>query len=298
MNKMAVALLAFPSNSLAWLSPRPPELFQLLLHLRVAISLHVARVARRPFLQFGGLARTFRAPDVPAVLADGGCCWDEQRLALVAGAPNALLGGLVDQLVASACRDGQDAPLLGLLHSLFLLFLGQVALLRVAGALLAALVLALRADLLWPVQGAAVVAAAMHTHADRLLDTLDGGHRGWRGDPFVRLESEAVLCEESAGTLLLHCAAVQLLGDGGSRRGVILRSDRNGVCCSSGCSGRGFLFGSLDVGGLLRQRSGRSGFCTGGAALAGLLALENTAHPLHIFAQARLAVPILPLGGR
>lgn len=148
-------------------------------------------------------------------MADDGLGRDEDSGALVAGAPDALLGGLVDKFVSSAGADGEHALSLWLVGGILfgLLLLGRL-LLGEARALLAAPVLALDTGPVGAIEGAAAVAGAVDTHANGLLDTLQGGHGARGGDPLMRLKSEAILCKESAGTLLLHGVAVQGLCSG------------------------------------------------------------------------------------
>lgn len=97
VQKETMALLALPAHSCSWLPPCAPKLFELLLDLGVAVGfgVNVARVAYRPFGQLGGLSRTPCAPNMATLLASGGGWRDEQAVALVAGAPDSLLGGLV-----------------------------------------------------------------------------------------------------------------------------------------------------------------------------------------------------------
>ena len=154
-----------------------------------------------------------------AGLADGSGGRDEQSLALVAIAAYTLLCRLVGQLLAIPGREGQHPLLLGQslrssLLGLDLCLLGGALLLGVAGALLAALVLAFGADLVGAVRGSAAVASAVDAHADGLLNTLDVDGKGRGGNPFVGLEGEAVFGKQSTGTLLLHGGTLH--GDGGN----------------------------------------------------------------------------------
>ena len=143
-----------------------------------------------------------------------GCCGGgEEGVAFVAGAADALCGGLVGELLAVAGGDGEELLLAGLLGVLLgRSFLARSLLLGVLGALLAAPVLALHAHLVVAVEGAALVAAPVHAHADGLLDAGDQRARGGGDDELVRLEGQAVLGEEGAGALALHGIAVE---DGG-----------------------------------------------------------------------------------
>lgn len=128
---------------------------------------------------------------------------------------DALSRGLVYQLVAATSPDGEHSLSLGLLHTIFLgLLLLRRLLLGETRTLLAPLVLALQAHFVGAVKGSAAVAAAMDTHTDRFLDTLDGGLWSWCSDPLVRLKSEAVLGEQGAGSFLLHGVAIHLLSNG------------------------------------------------------------------------------------
>ena len=226
-------MLTFPPHAGPWLPPYASRPLELALQLRLAVILGVARISIWPLVELGWLSRAFGAPDVTARLADGGGGRDEQGLALVAVAAHTLLRRLVGQLLAIPGGDGQHALLLGQglcssLLGLDLSLLGGAFLLGVAGALLATLVLALCADLVGAVRGSAAVAGAVDTHADGLFDALDVHGQGRGGNPFVGLEGEAVLGEQSAGTLLLHGGALHG-GDGrsgvlGGILGVVLES--------------------------------------------------------------------------
>lgn len=232
-DEQAVALFALPTDPGPRLPPHAPRLLQLLLELCIAAGLDIARVAMRPLVDFGGLAGALCAAHMAAMLADGGRGGDEYVVALVAGAADALTGVLVDQLAARLGLEREHLLLLGLdgLHGGIglLLLLGRCLLLGVAGAFLAALVLAIGADLVNAVRGSAVVAGAVDAHADGLLDALDADGLGGGGDPFVRLEGEAVFGEESAGSLLLKSAAVQFLGNDGLGVGLIHGDLRSGL---------------------------------------------------------------------
>ena len=109
-----VALFALPPHACAWLSPGPAGLVELLVRLRVTRRLDIARIALGPFGEFCGVAGALCAADVLAVLTDGGGMRDEERVAFVADAPNALLGGLEGELVALLCGDGEDLVAFGL----------------------------------------------------------------------------------------------------------------------------------------------------------------------------------------
>lgn len=97
------------------------------------------------------------------------------------------------------------------------LALGLVVLLGwVAGALFATRVLALLANTVRTEGGLAAVAGTVNTHTDWLLNTLNVFVGDARGDPFVGLESQAVLGKEGASTLLLSSIArIRSLTDGG-----------------------------------------------------------------------------------
>lgn len=163
-----MTLLAFPSHPLPRFSPGTPKPFQLLLDFRVTVGVHVARISRGPFLQFGGFAWTLGASDMSTLLAYGGCRRDENVVALVAGTPDTLFGWLIGEFVSSLGGDGEDFLLLGLLNNKrqVLLFLGSSLLLGIPWALFATLVLALGTHLVGLVQGATVVTGAVDTHAD------------------------------------------------------------------------------------------------------------------------------------
>ena len=114
----------------------------------------------------------------------------------MAGAPDPLLDRMVDSLFASFGGNRQELLLLRLVgpFRLFTLLDGRL-LLGIAGALLAALVLTLGADFVGAISRVAVVAGAMHTHADGLLNSLDTDGLGRGGDPLVGLECEAIFGE-------------------------------------------------------------------------------------------------------
>ena len=111
----------------------------------------------------------------------------------MAGAPDPLLDRMVDSFFASFGSNGQKLLLLRLVRPfrLFTLLDGGL-LLGIAGALLTALVLALGADFVGAISRVAVVAGAMHTHADGLLNSLDTNGLGRGGDPLMGLEREAI----------------------------------------------------------------------------------------------------------
>lgn len=154
------------------------------------------------------------------------------------------------------------------------------------------------------------MAAAMDPHADRLLHTLHGGYGRGRRNPLVRLEREAILCEEGTRSLLLHGAAIELRGDGGwrGRRGFAVRS--SGTMMQS--AGRTTMPGRarrLGTQGYVRRGrvlgldlvfngrgQGRRRGC-GRGALGRLFSLEDAAHALYIFAQAHAAVSEWQLRG-
>lgn len=173
--KETIALLALPSHPCPRLPPCPSERLELLVHLSLTVRLGISRIACRPFGELCGFTGTAGAAQMLAVLADGGCSGDKERGALVAGASDALSGRLVDEFVAGAGADGQHALALGRLIGVLvgLLLLGRL-LLGVARALFAAAVLALHTGAVGAVEGAAAVAAAVDTHANGLLDALDG----------------------------------------------------------------------------------------------------------------------------
>jgi len=184
--EQAIALLTLPAHPSPRLSPGPSEFLQLFLHLRLAVRLSIARVAIRPFAELGWLARAFRTSDMLAGIADIGRCGNEQILTHMTVTSDALSRRLIYQLVAATSPDGEHSLSLGLLHTLFLgLLLFRRLLLGETRALLAPFVLALQAHLVGAVKGSAAVAAAMDTHTDRFLDTLDGGFWSWCSDPLV-----------------------------------------------------------------------------------------------------------------
>lgn len=241
-DEQAVALLALPADSGSRLPPHAPCLLQFLLELRVAAGVDVAWVAVGPFVEFGGLPGALCASHVAALIADGGRGRDEHVVALVAGAADALRSLLVDQLATRLGLEGEKLLLLllgfgGVGGSIGFGGLGQLfggrLLLGVAGALFAALVLAVGADLVGAVGGSAVVAGAVDAHADGLLDSLDADGLGGGGDPFVRLEGQTIFGEECAGSLVLESTAVQFLGDDGLWIGLSLVISGSGSGSSS-----------------------------------------------------------------
>lgn len=127
----------------------------------------------------------------------------------MAGAPDSLCRWLVGKLITIPGGEGQDLLLLGLLNSLFVLLLARCLLLGVSRALLAAVVLALHADFVMSVEGTALVTASVDTHTDGLLNAWYQGSRSACLEQLIRLESQAILGEECAGTLLLHGIAVE-----------------------------------------------------------------------------------------
>jgi hypothetical protein len=89
----------------------------------------------------------------------------------VAGTLDTLLGRLVRQLVASPSCDGQESFLPGLLVVFGLVAFVGGLFLGVAGAFLAALVIALLAHSLGAIEGTATVTAAVDAHTDRFFYT-------------------------------------------------------------------------------------------------------------------------------
>ena len=129
-------------------------------------------------------------------------------IAAMALAVDALADLLADQVLAAAAAGDGDAvgdvaaallvADLGLSRELLLaLVLGLLD--GVARALLAALVAAVLARLVGAVRRVALVARAVHTHANVLLHTLTLGRRRQR--QVGGLDVEAVLLEEGLGTL-------------------------------------------------------------------------------------------------
>jgi hypothetical protein len=127
----------------------------------------------------------------------------------VAGTLDTLFRRLVRQFIASSRRDGQDSFLPGLLVVFgFVAFVGRFFL-RIAGAFLAALVVALLAHSLGAIEGTATVTAAVDAHADGFFYTRHQRSWGWRGNPFVGVEGQAIFGEEGTGAFLLHGIAVE-----------------------------------------------------------------------------------------
>jgi hypothetical protein len=216
-DKQAVALFTLPLDPHAWLPPYTPGLVQHTLELCLAIGIDITGIAVGPLAELGGVSRALDAPDMAALSAGSGGWRDKQGIALVAGATDTLLDGLIGQLSTRPCRDGQQLLLLGSTGAFLVLVLALVGdgpLLGIAGALLATLVLALGTDLVGAIRGSAVVTGTMDAHADRLFNTLDADGVGGRGDPLVGLEGQSVLCKQGTGSLLLESTAVEFLSDG------------------------------------------------------------------------------------
>jgi len=148
----------------------------------------------------------------------------------MAATPDALLHRLVDPLCTRLGRDGQQLLFPWFLGDFILFaFLNRSFLLGITGTLLATLVLALVANFVGTIGGAAVVAGTVHTHTDGLLDSLNAdGLLCWCRNPLMRLESQSIFGEESTGSLLLENTAIEFTGDGG-RRSISSRGGfRNG----------------------------------------------------------------------
>lgn len=228
-DEMTMALFTLPPYPQSRLSPYPSCRGWFTFDFSLAVGLNITRVTIGPLGQFGRLSWAFGATDVTTLVTYGGCWRNEESLALVAGASDTLPNGLIDSFVARSGCDSQELFLLlgRLVRLLLLALLGRRPLLGVSWTPLAALMLALDANLVGAVCGSAMVAGAMDAHADGPLDTLHADGMGRCGDPFVRLKRQSILCEQGAGALLLQFAAVELLGDGGrsSRRRSWGRSD-------------------------------------------------------------------------
>lgn len=209
-----MALLTLPADTLSRLPPGAPELLELLLDFRIAISLEVTGVSGGPLLELGWLTWTLGTPDVSTLFANGRRGRHEHCLALVTAASDALLGVLIRQLVPCFGSDRENSLPLRLLDLLllFLLFASKCLLLGVSRTFLATRVLALQARLLRAVDRAAVMAASMNAHSNRLFHTLYGRNWSWRGYPFVRLKGKPILCEERTCPLLLHRMAIDKSG--------------------------------------------------------------------------------------
>ena len=166
-----MALLALPAYYASRLSPDASKLFKLLLFLDIilAISSDVSRVARRPLVALSRLSWALGASDMIARLACSCCGGNEQRVTLVAGAPDTLCWWVVCKLVTIPGSESHGLLLLGLLRGLFLLLLTSRLLLGVSWALFAALVVTLHAILVVAVERTALVAASMNAHADSLF---------------------------------------------------------------------------------------------------------------------------------
>lgn len=170
--KQAMALLALPTHYTSGLSPDASKLLKLLfllLHIVLAISSNIPRIAGGPLIALGWLSRALGASNMVAGLARGCCGRNKEGFALVAGAPDSLCCCLVCKLVAVPGSDGQDLLFLGLLSERFLVPLTGRLFLRVSWTLFAALVLTLHTDFVMTVESAAFVTASMNAHTDGLL---------------------------------------------------------------------------------------------------------------------------------
>jgi hypothetical protein len=79
-------------------------------------------------------------------------------------------------------------------------------------------VLALVADFVGTIGGAAVVAGTVHTHTDGLLDSLNVERLlCWCRDPLMRLQSQSIFGKKSTSSLLLKSTAIEFTGDSGGR---------------------------------------------------------------------------------
>jgi hypothetical protein len=210
-DERSLTLFTFPLDSLARFPPCASKLLQLFLNFRVAIGLHVSRVAIRPLLQFGWFSWAFGTSDMSTLLADCSRGRRKHGVALVAGASDSLFRWLICEFIASPGCDGQDSLLLRLfINHLFLLFLHELLLLRVTRTLLASFMLTLQADFLRSVDSSTMVTVAMDAHANRLFDALHGGHWSRGSNPFMRVEGETVLCKQCTSSFLLHGMAIEL----------------------------------------------------------------------------------------
>lgn len=278
-NELTMTVFALPSHPCSWLPPYASDLQQLALNLGLTVGFNIARIAVRPLAEFGRLPRAFRTTDVTTPLADGGSRRNEERLALVAGASNALLRDLVDSFFAILGGDSQQLLLFlrRLVSLLLLAFLARRSLFGIARTLLAALVLALGAHFVGSISGSTVMAGAVHTHADRPLDTLHTDGLSRSSDPFVRLEGQSILGKEGAGAFLLESGAVELLGDGSGSS----RSRSWGW--SRGSGGGGTIYTYVVSRGMLRvccsgtyAAGATSFFSTAGVAAAGVPEADGT----------------------
>lgn len=182
----------------------------------------------RPLAQLGWLPRTPGTAHVATLLTDGSSSRSKDSLTLVTAASDTLLDGLVDSLFAVLAGDGQDVLLflLDRVDIFLFLLLGGGLLLGEPRALGAALVLTLGTDLVGAKASIAVVAVAVHTHADGPLNSLDADGLRRGRDPLMRLQGESVLGEEGASSFLLESGAIEFLGDrnGRSRHSRLDRS--------------------------------------------------------------------------
>lgn len=217
--KHTLTFFTLPPHPYPWLPPCAFGQLQVyvLLYFGLAVGLYIARIAIWPLAQFRRVSQALCASDVAALVADSGRGWDEEGLAFVTGTPDALPRRLVNPLVAGLSDSQELLLLLGLLSTFFLFaFLDRGLLLGVSRTLLATFVLALVAELVGAIGGATVVAGAVHTHADGLLDSLDVDRGGRGRDPLMRLEGQSIFGEQGAGSLLLESTTVEFLRGSGS----------------------------------------------------------------------------------
>lgn len=192
---MAVTLFALPAYLHPRLPPYPTWFYGArAVDICIALRLSIARIAVGPLAELGGVSRALRTADMLTLLADGSLGRVEVGVAFVAGAGDSLLDWTIDSLIASPIGHGQvllfllealGRILLLLLRLLLLgLSLGCLAL-GIAGAFLAAFVLAFRADFVDSISIPAVMTEAVHTHADGTLNALHASRLGCGGDPFM-----------------------------------------------------------------------------------------------------------------
>lgn len=222
-----------------------------LLQLAGRCGLHhggnVPGVAIWVFLLVCGIARTVGAADVGAVWTD--LLAAKLGLASMAGAVDALAGGLVDQVLGARPRGdaqlafqlprpavlavpdaccgraqrqawcggarGSALPWPTVTSAAALRLLGGVSRTRLASRMAA---LRVRADFAAGEGRRALVAVAVDAHPDGLLDALNGLAGGEA--PFVRFQRETVFGEEGAGFFLLDSGALLGTYEGGLLAGA------------------------------------------------------------------------------
>lgn len=233
-----------------------PRLTVLPLHRRIQIRwrLRIAGVSVRVFVEF---RRMSRAQFAPHMLTAGTCLLptDINTLAQMTGPPHYLPGFSAHQLFSILLYDewlrlgfrlfGQFHILslpAGVIHSggsrrrLFRLRILLLLLERIAGALLAACMITVRAHLVRAKCRLTAMTMAMDSHPNRLLNPF-GKPRDWRL-PFVGFELESVLFKQSLSLFLL--------GDARLRKALLQVTNLKSTSSAGACSLRFGILGLLD----------------------------------------------------